>query len=290
MIIIKIQGGLGNQLFQYALGRSLSLKLDTTLKLDLTAFETGKNRKYELDQFKVMTEIASKNEIKKFKSSRSLVLSRLSKYFPFLYGKSAYISEKKYNFDPRVLNLPKNRYLEGYWQSEKYFCHNSELIRKELTFKNSATGANLATLKKISSKNSSICLHVRRGDYISDKITRNVFRSCDLKYYSKAINLFEKKITKPVFFVFSDDINWAKMNIKTTNKIYFFDNNSPDKSYEDLRLMSECKNFIIANSTFSWWGAWLSQHDSKIVITPKHWFTDLKINTSDLCPKEWMRI
>lgn len=291
MIIIKLQGGLGNQLFQYSLGRSLSLKLNTELKLDLTAFKTDKNRKYELDKFNIVAKIASENEVKKLVNVKSLVLSKLSKYLTFLYGTSAYISEKKYGFDPRVLNLPDNRYIEGYWQSEKYFKNNSELIKKEFALKSKAIGANFTTLKKITNENNSVCLHVRRGDYVSDKKAKNIFGIFGLEYYSKSIKLLEKKLDKPSFFVFSDDIDWAKKNIKTKNKIYFIDNNSSNKGYEDLRLMSACKNFIIANSSFSWWGAWLCQNKDKIIIAPKKWFKDSHLaDINDLIPKDWLRI
>lgn len=288
MIIVKIHGGLGNQLFQYSLGRSLSLKLGTKLKLDLSVFETDKKRKYELDKFNIVAEIASKNEVKKFKSIKSLVLSKLSKYLTFLYGKSAYISEKKYGFDSRVMDLPNNRYFEGYWQSEKYFLAVAEKIRHEFMLKKEAESDNLKMLVRILRTPDSVCLHVRRGDYAAENVSRNFHGTCDLNYYKEALDVFAKKINKPVFFVFSDDIDWVKDNLPIEHDANYVDINSGEKGYEDLRLMSACNNFIIANSSFSWWGAWLSDNKDKIVIAPKKWFATQE--SDDLIPNDWIRL
>ncbi len=136
----------------------------------------------------------------------------------------------------------------------------------------------------------SVSLHIRRGDYVSNKVTNQVHGVCDLNYYSHAISYIAERISNTHLFVFSDDPEWAKGNLKTEIPTFFVDNNRADKDYEDLKLMRQCKHNIIANSSFSWWGAWLNQNAGKIVIAPKKWFNDKSINTKDLIPEKWIRL
>jgi hypothetical protein len=160
---------------------------------------------------------------------------------------------------------------------------------KDFNFKNHPTGQNKLTLNIINNTNS-VSLHIRRGDYIKNLETYNKHGLIDLYYYYKAINYIKEHVYNPTFFIFSDDITWAKENLNIELPVYFIDFNDQTRNYEDLRLMKNCKYNIIANSSFSWWGAWLNDFSNKIVIAPKKWFNDDTINTYDLTPLDWILI
>ena len=202
---------------------------------------------------------------------------------------SSYVKEKYFHFDPDILSVPNNSYLEGYWASEKYFQDISDVIRKEFILKNTPDAINKAMMKRISSCNS-ISIHVRRNDYVEDKKTNDFHGVCGLEYYNKAVSMIGKKIKNPTFFVFSDDPEWCKINLRLDFPTDYVTHNLGKKDYEDMRLMSACKHNIIANSSFSWWGAWLNNNSNKIVVAPKKWFADASTNTADLVPKQWSRI
>ncbi len=278
MIITKLNGGLGNQLFQYALGRHLANIKKTTLKLDINRYQQKNSiRQYKLNNFNITENIATREEIKKLKKFSKI---------PFL---SKYKKEKSRDFDSSILSTKNNSYLEGYWQSEKYFQDVKDIIRKEFTLKNSSSDSfNKLNKKILTAGNNSVALHVRHGDYSQDPKKNERHTALPLRYYEKAIKLISEKITNPFFFVFSDDIEWCKQNLKLDNVYYIENKNLPD--YEALIAMSKCKHQIIANSSFSWWGAWLNSNSNKTVIAPTPWYNDLKINMDDRLPGNWIRI
>lgn len=262
MIITRLIGGLGNQMFQYALGRFLAEKHNTRLKLDVTGFQKYKLHKYSLAAYNINADLATVEEINSMNFC---------------------IKEKHFSFDPDVLDLPDNVYLDGYWQSEKYFFDVKNILKKEFTVKFEQTGKNKEIAEVITSTNS-VSIHVRRCDYITNK----TFVVCCLDYYYRCISFIDQNINSPEFFVFSDDPNWVKDNLKINFKTTFISCNNADTNYEDLRLMSLCKHNIIANSTFSWWSTWLNNNLSKIVIAPKQWFESCENNIKDLLPNEWI--
>jgi Glycosyl transferase family 11 len=178
--------------------------------------------------------------------------------------------------------------LDGYWQSEKYFIDCSKLIRKDFTFKNELDSYNLKLKSKID-KTNSVSIHIRRGDYVNNLNTNATHGLCSIDYYIKAVNYITERIESPYFFVFSDDIEWAKKNIMLNFPCQFISHNIGSKSYLDMQLMSLCKHNVIANSSFSWWGAWLNSNDNKIVIAPRKWFA---VNTDicDLIPSNWISL
>ena len=139
------------------------------------------------------------------------------------------------------------------------------------------------------SQTNSVSLHIRRGDYVSNQKTNQTHGTCDLDYYQRCITEIEKEVENPYFFVFSDEIEWVKENLKINHPAEYVDQNTGDKSYEDMRLMSQCKHNVIANSSFSWWGAWLNSYPDKIVFAPKRWFASDKHNTKDLIPEGWKK-
>jgi hypothetical protein len=292
MIIVKLIGGLGNQLFQYALGRNLALKNDTELKLDISGFEIYKLHNYGLYHFNIIENIAKDEEIQCFKRTRKQVFSytidKISKRF-FPWYKRKYITEPDFSYNSNIFKITKNAYLEGYWQSEKYFTDISETIRKEISVKNEPDELNRNTLTQINITNS-VSLHIRRGDYISNKKSMETHGVPGMDYYMQAQALIEEKIKNPHIFVFSDDIEWTRNHLKSDLPLHFIDHNGVKKNYEDMRLISFCKHHIIANSSFSWWGAWLSNNPQKIVIAPKKWFNKPDINTKDLIPEYWIRL
>jgi hypothetical protein len=292
MIIVKLMGGLGNQMFQYALGRSLSMRHGTNLKLDLSFLEGEQQgntpRKFELDRFCIAAEKATRWEIISMKES---CISRLeAAVVRLILNKTICLKykEKFFCFDPLVLTLPDNTYLDGFWQSERYFYDISNIIRNDFTVRNPLNADALCLSEEIRTVNS-VSLHIRRGDYVTDTRTRNVHGVCNLEYYSNAEKLVSQTIRNPHFFVFSDDPDWAARNLKLNFPVTIV-NRHINSAHEDLNLMSLCRHHVIANSSFSWWGAWLSNSPEKIVVAPKSWFTDSSINTSDLIPSGWHRL
>jgi hypothetical protein len=294
MIITKLEGGLGNQLFQYAAGRRLAHARGVDLKLDISGLSNPNYRTmrhYELAPFNVMQSFASEKDIAKLARPNSDLLSRLfhrilrkGEQFP-----KSYIKEPHYHFDPRILDLPDGVYLDGYWQSERYFGDTTELIRKELTLREPPSGRNAELAREIA-ECQAVSLHVRRGDYVNDEITHRVHGVCGMDYYARAVTYIANRVNVPVFFVFSDDPAWARENIKLHHPMQIVDHNGPECGYEDMRLMSLCRHHIIANSSFSWWGAWLNPSHDKIVIAPKRWFNSSDADTSDLYPDSWVRL
>ena len=289
MILVKIIGGLGNQLFQYSMGRNLALKRNAELKLDISGFDAYQLRSYCLDRFNIVECIASPDEIKYFKKFEKKPGKINYLRNKFYADPDKYFTQRQFHFDPEVLNLPDNCYLDGYWQTEKYFKDIEDIIRKEITIKTSLEGKNLEVAQRIGTSNS-VCIHVRRGDYVSDPRTNAWHGTCDPLYYTQAMEIIASRVSKPQIFVFSDEIAWVKENITFPYPTEYVDHNDDSKNYEDLRLMSTCKHFIIANSSFSWWGAWLATHQHKIVIGPQKWFAGPKRNLSDLLPENWIRL
>lgn len=281
MIIVKLKGGLGNQLFQYALGRNLALKNSTKLKFDITELEQDELRGYELDKFNISGSIATKSKMRSIQKSRKNIFSKL-------LGRSyLYIKQNGLYFDATIMETRGNIYLDGYWQCENYFKDIRDIIIKEVTIKYEPDKRNKSMLEKIENSNS-VCIHVRRGDFISNKKTSEVHGTCSLEYYHNAVKIIEEKVSNPEFFVFSDEPQWIKANLKLKHSTTYVDINNPEKAYEDLRLMSNCKHFIIANSSFSWWGAWLSNNPDKIICAPKRWF--ISADEGDIVPKSWIRV
>ncbi len=293
MIIVQLIGGLGNQMFQYACGKTLALKNKTSLKLDTTdlldrSHHNFTHRNYELNVFNINEKIASNHDIKKFELKKSLPTRILSKLFiKFKYKK---ISEQiLFNYDNTLTSEKSNLYLSGYWQNEKYFAEFESEIRKCFTFKELPTVDNEKILQQIEACNS-VSIHIRRGDYVSLKSANAFHGICSLDYYYAAIALISSKISNPLFFIFSDEPEWIKQNFIINSPFLVISHNSGEKSFEDMRLMSACKHNIIANSSFSWWGAWLNKNQNKIVIAPTKWFADDSIDTKDLIPEKWIRM
>ena len=301
MIITKLQGGLGNQMFQYATGRHLAHLNNTELKLDISAYNNqSKNdtpRKYSLGNFNIKENFSTKKDNKEIglpnMTTKNIFLRIYRKFFRDLETKKpiyerALINEQYFGFCPDILKLKENAYLSGNWQSEKYFSDITDIIRKDFSIKNESSAYKQMGQQILSASNP-ISLHIRRGDYVHNKITNQYHGVCSLDYYKKAIGIIKGKIENPTFFIFSDDIEWIKENLQTNSPIIFVSNGKL-KDYEELILMSKCKHNIIANSSFSWWGAWLNNNTNKIVIAPQKWFESLERTKDNPCLKDWVKI
>lgn len=294
MIIVNLKGGLGNQMFQYAAGRRLAEACGTELKLDRTFLSKGQYkanvtlRNYELSIFNVEENFATHAEVRRFKNLKNVLMN---KFFPGFIG-NKYVKEKFFHFDPRIMSLGNNRYLDGHWMSEKYFADIQPVIKQDFSFRNKVINDAKNLHAKIVRTNS-VCLQVRRGDYIKNPEIARVHLTTSLDYFSRAIATIKDQISSPVFFVFSDDIEWCYEHLNTLDNMHFVEKELRNKGTTNsdyLQLMIACKHFIISNSTFGWWGAWLSENKTKIVIAPKKWFNISSAVTTDIYPYSWFKI
>ncbi|MFZ1388643.1 MAG: alpha-1,2-fucosyltransferase [Thiolinea sp.] len=289
MIISNILGGLGNQMFQYANSRYLSILHNQPLLLDISDFNGySLHNGFELNRiFNISAQIAQPKDVERilgWQRSKSIRYFVRKNKLRFIRNKN-YILEPCFNYWKIINTLDPPYYLEGYWQSELYFMQIQDIIRNDFSFNEVLTGINKELSEKINSTNS-VSLHIRRGDYLNIK-NKKIHAPCPLRYYQDSIRIILEQVINPSFFVFSDDINWAKENLILDFDVNYISHNTGLMSYNDMNLMSLCKNNIIANSSFSWWGAWLNANPNKIVIAPKKWF-EVEKDTSDLYPIGWI--
>ena len=276
MIIIRLQGGLGNQLFQYALGEALSR--NNLVKYDVSFFDNPSftARQLHLQHFKTNLNLAAPEEVAAFFRPRShrLIRKGLNLITP-LHMKTRFHESPadSYRFKSGILNLRHSIYLDGYWQNELYFSGISKKIRHKYTLLEPLKGS---SLQKILKSPQAVAIHIRRGDYVKLGV------ALSLDYYLRAIEKIKCRLEHPSFFCFSDDIEFVKQNLPATihESMEFI---VPGNDFEDLMLMAMCKHQIIANSSFSWWGAWLNQNPNKIIIAPQSW-------ANIVLPDHWSRV
>jgi len=259
MIIVRLMGGLGNQMFQYAMARRLAYRHNTKLKMDVfhLPYLGCTRREYNLNNFNILGEIASSKEIpfdlKPQKGKMTQLTNSIKKCIlpPQLIMP---VEETSFSFNSSYLNLPENVYLIGYFQSEKYFMDIRSVLLKEFTLKNRFP-KELQKIYKIIQNTSSVSIHIRRGDFLTNPEVKQIYDVCPLSYYEKSVRYIEEHVDNPSFFIFSDEIDWAKNNMKLSHPTVFVSGNYSDKCWLDMHLMQSCKHHIIANSTFSWWAA-----------------------------------
>ena len=301
MIIVRISGGLGNQMFQYAFGRALASKNKTELLLDLSgllAKEGEMQRYFSLDIFNTKYKVATKKDFKALgigdPSDQSL-LAKAKRYVRRTYEsffpleKRKDIIEPEYLFVPEIATLGDNHYFAGIWQSEKYFKTVEKELRADFTFREKITGdfARIATMIR---ESDSVCINVRRADYVTDPKISSKLGFIGKKYYENAVSFMQKRSSDARFFVFSDDMDWCKENLDFIPNVFFVSHEHAGKSFGNyLQLMSLSRHYIIPNSTFAWWAVWLNVNPGKIVIAPKKWFAS-GTDESDLIPENWIRI
>lgn len=300
MIIIKLQGGLGNQLFQYAMGRSLCLPRNIPMKMDaVSGFRNDAyGRTYSLGAFNVVENFASEGEISAInRAGIGKYLDRSVNVAKPYYRRSVVIEPvgRQFAYDKHLGRVKDHSYLVGYWQHEQYFIGIEDTIRREFTLRSAPDPVNQGIAQEIVARNS-VCVHVRRLHGVShDKKIVNakaveLHGACSLEYYHRAIDELACAVTEPHLVVFSDDHRWAQEHIKTGYPVTFVTHNDAAHACQDLWLMTLCKHYIIANSSLSWWGAWLSCNREKMVFAPKRWDTLDRRCGEDIVPPSWRRI
>ena len=293
MIVVKLISGLGNQLFQYSIGRQLSILNNVPLKLDTSFYKNQNLRSYKLDKYNITSEIATEQEVdsylKKYyeKTFYAKIFRNIELYLP-KSKRLRFKEEELWVFEPQLFNKINNTYIDGYWQHYQYFEKFDPSIFQELTLKEICNTNIKNTTSIIASDLPSISVHIRRGDYISDPDANKLMGILPLEYYNKAIKYIIQNVKNPSFYFFSDDLEWVKKNIKIDYPVYYIEGN-PD--YIDLELMRKCHHNIIANSSFSWWGAFLNRNPNKIVIAPKQWVLPDNINKKiHIQFPEWIKL
>jgi hypothetical protein len=296
MIVVRLMGGLGNQMFQYALGRRLATERRTELKLDLhflldrRPVENFVFRDYALDVFKLTAKLARDADLKRIVSPPAgrweRAWDRLTRGDPFvtLREKQAFV------VDENVLRAPRNAYLIGYWQNEKYLAPIARTLRNEFTFRRRLDGVCLPLAERLMFSNA-VCLNVRRTDYVSNPDANAFLGVCGLDYYNRAVQVIASRVPDPEVFVFSDDVEWCKGHIRLDYPTTIVTHECAGQKFDHyLHLMTLCKHFVIPNSTFGWWAAWLCTYGPKIVVAPGKWVNDSAVDTSELTPAGWWRI
>lgn len=287
MIYVRLVGGLGNQLFQYACARALALRHGVDVVLDTRELARGAAHAiYGLDRFAISARIGAESELPPARS-------QFMRYALWRAGlmQPRFLREKGLALNPTVLAAPDGTYLHGYFQSEGYFRDQVATIREELRFLSAPEGENALWLDKINAEARSVSLHVRRGDYVRSAKGQAVHGTCDASYYARAVEELRRRTgIEPLLFVFSDDPVWARKNLQPGAEMVVLDHNTAAAGAEDLRLMAACRHHITANSSFSWWGAWRNASPDKVVIAPSRWFADPRLRNPDICPADWVRV
>ncbi|MCO4839618.1 MAG: alpha-1,2-fucosyltransferase [Rhodobacteraceae bacterium] len=287
MIVVRIKGGLGNQMFQYAAGRSLALKTGMPLALDLRHYQRAREHGYALGEFALADVPLDAAHLPPVLRDRPLAycLARLTRRGP------QFLRENGLGFDPAIADISGPVWLEGYFQSERYFLAHAATIRAELTPASPPDAQNARWLADIKADPCAVSLHVRRGDYVRNLKFAAHHGTCTPDYYARALaHVAQKMQAEPVIYAFSDDPDWVRENLQLPAKIKVVGHNDASRNVEDLRLMSACRHHIIANSSFSWWGAWLNPRVEKIVTAPAVWFADPTSVNRDIWADNWVRI
>lgn len=285
MVIVRLKGGLGNQMFQYAAAKRVAFEKELPLKLDLTFLEADAihhtKRGFELNKLMINTEIATAEEVKAIRKKR------WGNFFCPVRIKDRGVAD----FTKKIARCGAQVYLDGYWQSEQHFAPVADIIRDEFTFREPIVNDYLLSIKQRIENSTSVSLHFRRGDYVNNPRANKHHGVCSMSYYQNAVNIMAHKTDNPLLFIFSDDIQWVKANFKSDHPMLFVEQ-SDEGLHSDFRLMSLCKHNIIANSSYSWWAAWLNDNENKTVIAPRQWYQDSRAQSrvAEMIPKEWVTI
>ena len=285
MIISQLSGGLGNQLFQYAAGYAIAERLNTNLFLYFHINECDTKR----DQ--IIKELVSDIHWLEFKQLKPFIPhSFISKFKQRILpvNKRSFFKERDFTFDDRVLNISDNTLINGYWQSEDYFSRVSDKVRDTILSKLNTIELDKSILNNLTLENS-ISLHVRKGDYLIFPYS-DYYYELQSEYYERALECLSSKIAFSKIFVFTDDVNWVNEHLKIGFDFQIVSQTFTKSVLEDMRAMSLCNHHIIANSSFSWWSAWLSQNPNKQVVAPLNWFKSVRKSTKNLIPERWLRV
>lgn len=283
MIATRLIGGLGNQMFQYAAARALADRLGVELVLDIRAFTTYKLHAFGLGRFSLRGRLATPDELTRW----PLWMSRPCRLAQRLEIVTRWYSEPSFGYDRAWPSLKDGLILNGYFQSENYFAEIADSLLRDFIPLAPLTTEN-AEVARLARNSESVAIHVRRGDYVTNPNTLLTHGVCSSDYYEKAVALMHERLARPRFFVFTNDMDWARENLTLGDDAVFVsgNENSPEV---DIHLMAQCRHYIIANSTFSWWGAWLNPGRDKLVVAPERWFANGLV-ADDLVPDDWLRL
>lgn len=277
MVITKLYGGLGNQMFQYAAGLAVARRLAAPLFVDTTWFDPRRHppeapplRVYELDAFGISETIPLRARL------------RMNLRRPAVFA------EAGFGYQPEIETLRGDVVLDGHWQSYRYFESVAGEVREAFRFPSPASATGRRLLERIAGANT-VAVHVRRGDYVANPKLARKFGVLSPVYYGEAAARIDHRAGDPEFLVFSDEIDWCRRNIALDGGRTTFVEGTAG-AHEDMLLMSRCRHHIVANSSFSWWGAWLGAEPDQVVVAPARWFNDPPVDTSDLIPDGWLRI
>lgn len=288
MIVVKLIGGLGNQMFQYAAGRSLSLLKKTKLALDRSYLDLESTdytkREFSLNEFNIDASIGDEKLQSDFKMNANKIVLKFKASFPKHFSHVVY-NESKFLKKTNFFSLPENTYLNGYWQDSFYFSN----IRKQLLedFELKYESVEYLKMKEEIQSCHAVSVHIRRGDYISLASANDFHGALSLDYYKNAASKMQVKNKDLSFFVFSDDADWCSKHIDFLPNCKIVSKSGDLTPHEELKLMSHCRHNIIANSSFSWWAAWLNENPNKMVVAPKHWFTNVLTRNLALKEPNW---
>ncbi len=285
LILVKIIGGLGNQMFQYAAALALGKRWQCPVKVDIRSYDKYKTHEYLLDQYKSPPVIAGAKDLAPFESTTNSWQRRLHRYIPKYQPTYKHYYQPSFCFDPNLIKLRPPLYLrKGYFQSEKFFLSYAQMLRDTFQPKRPLSPHSHALWEKIKASPWPVALHVRRGDYLK---YQHIHPLCKRAYYEKAVNIINKLSgQKAAYFVFSDDIPEARAMLSFIPNAIFVTAHE-NEPWVDMNLIAACRDAIIANSSFSWWGAWLNPHPEKHIIAPRLWFSDDRLDAGDLIPSQW---
>jgi hypothetical protein len=283
LITTRIIGGLGNQMFQYAAGKALAARHRTSLELDLCDFERYPLRRFGLAAFSVDASVLMTRRCNKLRLWKRRVLGRLPAGLVRTYYK-----ERSFSYDPAWEHLGSEIYLDGYFQSERFFSGVAPTLREEFVPRSEGRNLEAVSPDHLQARES-VAVHVRRGDYVSDAKTVLTHGVCSSGYYRRALTFMQDCLRAPRFYLFSDDMAWCRENLALPKDVVCVDWNDGCPEW-DLYLMSKCRHHVIANSSFSWWGAWLATHPDQLVVCPRPWFDDGRLDARDLVPDRWTPI
>lgn len=294
-VIVQILGGLGNQMFQYALGRAIAHRTGAPLLLDTNVIEHAHQqtqRSYDLDIFKLQPTYATRADVARYHSHGAGLVGKIAHRIRGASGAPEIVHQYKFEYQPAILDLAPPVYITGYWQSHRYLTDIEDALRSDFEFREALPPA-AAGLAQAIAQPGAVALHVRRGDYTGPKYAHFI-GPCGIDYYRRAVARVRETVERPAFFIFSDDLAWCRANFDWLGgEVLFMDYATPPGSKvnaSDLQLMAHAECFIIANSTFSWWAAWLAGDRAKLVIAPKTWFKLAELSTDDLIPSHWERL
>ncbi|QWD89167.1 alpha-1,2-fucosyltransferase [Polynucleobacter sp. MWH-CaK5] len=286
MILVRLNGGLGNQLFQYAAGYALAKKNNVELKIDLSSYSENRSRLPEILKLSISAKIADIDEVRRYRNPYGII-SKVKRFISQKIYKKYYV-----DWEPSVLNKSGNIYLDGYFQSDLYFSHCTQDLVREFQISQQRLDNISDTISLIHGLPNCVSIHVRRGDYVTDHRTKFLHDICGNSYFGEAVAKIESILESCNFLVFSDDIDWVMKNMDLPQSTHYisgrtrYDGNVLD-SVDELYLMSICKHHIISNSTFSWWGAYLNSSAEKRVIYPSLWNRSSSFKHRYIIPTTW---